>query len=789
MKIKSIKTRLLILLVIFTVFFTGLTNHFISNFLLEKYDEMVYLRNQEIVRTVLAEFEAERNNIEASLDTVTIFVLNELLEDNIIDERELDEIELKLDSMFRMHVSGENNFSHSVYVYFNPELDGRVHDVWIHERDGNVVREEEIPLERYIANDNMDWFYGPQESRTSEWIDPYTNRFDQLVTSYVVPIYKDDIFVGIAGMYLDLSEISDRLSVITHFEDDHFWVYDDNNNVVYHYKNKPGTSIEELEEENDDSSFTTYKSGTFDGWTFAYSIPKQVLNKSRFQVVFIVFSIFFTTLALISIFVLRVSTSYTKLFSRIMSGLKEMEEGDLSFQIEHNLEDEIGQMIDAINDSTNEQMKNQKRLYDIAHYHSVTGLPNRNKFNQDLKDTFEDNEFLSMSYINIDQFRVINDLIGYSKGDEFIKLISKIFIKHIGNLKMYHLSIDEFIVVSYHRQSLEQLIDISKSILSEFGTTLNFHNHHFFVTVSIGIVSKSSDLEKLEDFLRASDLAMVEARQQGRNNYQVYDREMYDHLIGLTSLERDFYLGLENDEFLVHYQPKVNLRDYSVTSVEALVRWNHPSKGIVIPDDFIEYAETSGLVVDLGYIVLHKVLRQLKVWLDQSCDIRVAVNLSIKQIMTEDFVDQVIKMLHDYQIEPSRLEFEITESLFIQDEEIVKSRMEVMSEYGIRFSLDDFGSGYSSLHVMNELQIDTLKIDKGLIQKCIQNRNTYIMVETVTQMAHKLGLEVVAEGVESKYELEVIKEVGIDVIQGYYFSRPVEASNITEVILRIKESE
>ncbi len=795
MKFQSLSFKLLIIFIVI-ILFASFTNHFIANYLLNLYDDAIEERNDSSLNSILSEFEGEKILVEVTVNNLSMYISNQFDDNAQLKVGDLNLLESQLEEILEDYLSYEYGMTDSLYVFFNPELDDAVHDVWLREVNGELIIEQDIPIENYESVD-MEWFFTAKDVNKSHWVESYTNQFGEHVVSYVSPMYVGDVFIGVVGMYLDPYRIEMLLSSTSYFEGDFFWIYDSSDLVVYHPFYKEGTHVGVIYDiENSyemdfyGQKYINYHKETRGGWTFVHSIPKSILLSARKDVKRLVVGGFIIALVILLSLFYGLYRRYYKVFSTVIDGLKRIEAGELQFQIQHNEKNELGMMIDAINSSNEKQMRTQTRLHQLAHFHPVTNLRNRNSFSIEIAEKFENSQHLSMCYINIDQFRVINDLIGYSQGDQFISLIAARLFEQSRGLDLYHISIDEFMIVNEQKDGVSDLVKIAHEVLSDFGKSVEFLGHNFFVTVSIGIVSRNVEFGRLEDFLRASDLAMIQAREDGRNNFRVYDREMYDHLLGLTALEHDFSLGLENDCFEVYYQPKVTLWNNKIDSAEALTRWKHPTRGIVKPEGFIEFAETSGMIIELGYIVIRKVCQQIVKWKEEGNFISIAVNLSIRQIMDDKFIDNLLDILSENGVDPSELEFEITESMFIQDEEVIKERMNKMNTYGIRFSLDDFGSGYSSLHVLNELNVDTLKIDKGLTQKCVNSDNAHLMVETVTHMAHKLGLEVVAEGVESKYELDIIEEIGIDVVQGFYFSRPVPGDELFECISKItKENE
>lgn len=792
----SLTTKLMIFFIVISFIFGGLSNHINTRYLINQYDVQANARHKKILDAVEKEFTIELKEIESTINTFEILVTNRFLKNGQFTVPNMNDEEDYYESLFRDYLKNEHAKSTSLYLYFNPELDDNAHDVWIHAHDETYVREKEIPLSRYKARENMDWFYGPKKSKESNWIPPYYNRYDEHITSYVAPIYYKDTFIGIIGMYLELDEVKNRLRNMTYYPGDLFWVYNAQNQVIYNPEFSQGTNISNFitYSDNDENivmmnakEYYYYKSEVNTGWNFVYMIPKTILDSKKNQRIQYVVMIFMGAL-FISITLLWISLSrYRRLLRKTVKILDDNKNSQVIKTIDHNSKDEIGLLIDAINENQEKLKKSLNYKNDLAYNHWISGLPNRNKLIDDLSIILEERNlkaFFSIIYFDIDNFRSINDILGYDMGNDFIRMISermKFFETDV--ISLYHTDIDEFVFLIKKDYLRKDIINIVNDVLKGFGKNIKFKDNYFFVTICAGIVLKNPELSKLNDIFRAADIALFEAKKEGRNNYAFYNKKMFQELLNVIALENNFSKALKAKAFVLHYQPKFNIKNNEYNKVEALVRWDHPKKGLVYPDNFIHFAEKSGLITELGKIVLEKVCLQLKQWEENKMPIKsIAINISLREMYENDFAENIINIIKNFDINPENIEIEITESMFEKNPKKLIQKLMTLKNYGLKIALDDYGAGYSSLKIINELPIDILKIDKSLIRKCHTSERTTILIRSIVHMAKELGLEVIAEGVENEAERDIVTNLGCDSIQGYYYAKPMNPEQLEQFI-------
>jgi EAL domain-containing protein (putative c-di-GMP-specific phosphodiesterase class I) len=285
----------------------------------------------------------------------------------------------------------------------------------------------------------------------------------------------------------------------------------------------------------------------------------------------------------------------------------------------------------------------------------------------------------------------------------------------------------------------------------------------------------------VSELLQYADTAMYKTKESGRNGYSYYSKEMTQKSLNTLRVENDLKKAIENDELVLYYQPQINIQNKRLVGVEALIRWNHPTDGFLPPNEFIPIAEDSHLIIDLGRWVLERACRDFKSWKTAGYDIEyVAVNMSAKQLECQECSQTIRQLLHDTAFDPQWLELEITENTLIENFERVTKNIKTFKEMGIKFSIDDFGTGYSSLSYLKSLQISTLKIDREFIKDILEDKDDYSIVKAIISMGHALNYQIIAEGAEHKEEVELLQTMGCDVVQGYYFSKPLSELKLLE---------
>ncbi len=428
--------------------------------------------------------------------------------------------------------------------------------------------------------------------------------------------------------------------------------------------------------------------------------------------------------------------------------------------------------------------QSREQLNYLAYHDALTGLANRLLLQIRLAHALErathHRRRLVVMWIDLDRFKLVNNLLGHAAADNLLKDVAQRLTGYLDKLdKEYTLARtggDEFALVLEDMEETRGVALIAQRLLAELTWQVKSGPREAMITVSMGISIYPEDANDGEELLRMADDAMYRAKQQGGNTYQFYEVDMAARVLEHLKLENSLWQALERREFVLHYQPQIDLRDGRLIGAEALIRWQHPEEGLIYPGRFIQLAEESALIGPISDWALHTACMQNKYWQVQGLPpIRISVNLSARQIAQENIVEKVTGILHETRLEPCWLKLEVTESLIIENPELAIINLQALKKLGVTLSIDDFGTGYSSFSYLKEMPIDELKIDRSFVKDIPGNSNNCKITPAIIAIGHSLQLKVVAEGVETMPQLEFLKEHGCDAIQGYLFSHPVAA--------------
>ncbi len=427
----------------------------------------------------------------------------------------------------------------------------------------------------------------------------------------------------------------------------------------------------------------------------------------------------------------------------------------------------------------------EETLRFFANHDALTGLPNRLMFKNHLESSLARSRSrqhrLDILFVDLDQFKRVNDTMGHNAGDVLLRAVADRFSATLGEANLIaRLGGDEFVVLVEPIDDFSLLHRIIKRIQAALASGFVVNGKELQITASIGISSFPEDGNDAQTLLKHADLAMYAAKQLGKNGFQYYVREMSVSLQNRIDMEAHLRSALEHNEFVLHYQPRISLDTNSCTGVEALIRWHHPKLGMVMPADFIPIAEECGAIVQIGAWVLREACRQNAQWLaDGIAPIRVSVNLSARQFADKDLRQVVLDALKQAGLPGHLLELELTESMVMRDAEQAARWLSRLKRTGVRLAIDDFGTGYSSLAYLSRFPIDTVKIDRSFIRYLPDSRSDAQITSAIIGLGHQMALEVVAEGVENEAQLDFLRLEGCDEVQGYYFSRPIPAEDVT----------
>ena len=440
------------------------------------------------------------------------------------------------------------------------------------------------------------------------------------------------------------------------------------------------------------------------------------------------------------------------------------------------------------------QLKESKEHFRHAAFHdTLTNLPNRALLAENLKFVIErakqheDYQF-AVLFLDLDRFKNVNDSLGHSIGDQLLIAMARRLESCTREADMVaRLGGDEFAVLLDGIPDQNEAARMGQRIQEKLQSPFNLSGHEVFTTTSIGIALSSTGYDHPENMLRDADTAMYRAKAKGKACYEIFDKGMHTHAVYLLQMENDLRRAIEREELRVHYQPIVSLDSGQLAGFEALVRWQHPERGFINPSDFIPLAEDTGLIVPLGLWVLRRACEQLGQWQWQSAANRslfMSVNLSGKQVARPKLVSEIRQVLEETRIDPKYLKLEITESAVMENAETAVQLLRRLKALGVQLSIDDFGTGYSSLGYLHRFPVTTLKIDRSFVGRIGEAAENIEIVRTIMSLAENMGMEVVAEGVETLSQLAQLRKLNCQYGQGYLFSRPVDAESVSTWISR-----
>jgi diguanylate cyclase (GGDEF)-like protein/PAS domain S-box-containing protein len=460
----------------------------------------------------------------------------------------------------------------------------------------------------------------------------------------------------------------------------------------------------------------------------------------------------------------------------------------LSISVIRNDKKQIINYIISIDDITDYKKAIDKIEY-LAHHDSLTNLPNRlacsERLQQAINGARRNKEKVAVMFIDLDRFKLINDTLGHDTGDLLLIQVAQRLKSSVRRSDIVaRIGGDEFIVVLPLQENIDPVYHIADKILRNLGQAYPLETQLIHSSPSIGIAFFPEDGDNPEAVMKSADTAMYYAKSKGRNNYQFFESSMNQTNLERLELDRDMRIALEQEQFVLYYQPKIDTDTSWVVGMEALIRWQHPSKGLIPPSIFIPLAEESGLMLPLGEWILHTACQQLHQWQHQEnmSDLSLSVNLSQTQFRQPNLPETIESIIAQTNIDPRLLELEITESMAMENpKETIKS-MQKLRAIGIRLALDDFGTGYSSLNYLKQLPINCVKLDRSFVKDIETDPNDAAICAATISLADSLGLDVVAEGVETLQQYEYLKRLKCGIIQGYYFSKPLPSTEIAAYI-------
>lgn len=459
-------------------------------------------------------------------------------------------------------------------------------------------------------------------------------------------------------------------------------------------------------------------------------------------------------------------------------------------------------VIALVRDITERRLAEEQIAF-LAYHDSLTSLPNSRLFKDRLQHAISqadrNDRLLAVMFLDLDRFKLINDTMGHSAGDELLRITSQRLMEAVRKTdsvavnsvdfssSVARLGGDEFTILLEDLESLQAVTHIAERIISSISKPMTLDRQEVHISTSMGIAIFPEDGRAADEILKHADAAMYHAKAMGRNNFQFYTESMNKSSVELLELENNLHRALENNELCLYYQPQINVQSGKIVGMEALIRWRHPERGFISPNVFIPVAEETGMIARIGRWVIQEACEQGVRWLNAGYQLhKISVNLSARQLKDERLPDSIGQLLKDTGMPSNLLGIELTESAIILEPEVALARLQKIKEMGMSLSLDDFGTGYSSLSYLKRFPIDTLKIDQAFVRDVKVDHEDAALVKAIISMAHGLGMDVIAEGVEVDDQVDFLRENKCDTIQGYFYSRPLPALEMEQLLEKLE---
>jgi diguanylate cyclase (GGDEF)-like protein len=453
---------------------------------------------------------------------------------------------------------------------------------------------------------------------------------------------------------------------------------------------------------------------------------------------------------------------------------------------------DLQNLTELLNRENTARRKTEERLIHRAFYDSLTNLPNRSFFIDHLQNALErkkryPDHVFAVFFLDIDRFKVINDGLGHFVGDQLLVLFSQRLKKSVRTIDtVARFGGDEFAVLVDDAGKVSDVNELAERIKDEMRPHFSVFGHDIFASVSIGIVlSSQRDYIHPHELMRDADIAMYNAKSRGKSCHAIFNSAMHAEATTLHQLETELRKAVENNEFTLHYQPIISMENDRIIGFEALVRWQHPQRGIIPPLDFMTAAEETGLILPIGQWVIREACRQMRQWQEQFPEYKtltVSANVSSKVFSQPDFYEVIEKILLDTGLEASRLRLEIVERMLIENPEPAAALLKRLKDLKVQFDIDDFGTGYSALNYLRQFPINGLKIDRSFIEALASDKNNAEIVKTIIALAHALNLDVIAEGIETTEQLEIFRTMKGEYAQGFFIFRPMDGKAVEALL-------
>lgn len=777
---------------------------------------------QWMVRQYATQFSGEINIIEEKVSEIALYVKDTIDTEQLYSNPDyLAEYEVLL-ADYLFNFANKRTDGKAAWCYFNPELSKEPHDVYFVDGndDGIPDRQAHIPLSYYdnipTPTDDKQWWYGPIETRDGFWTNPYewnlSNGEVIKVVSYAYPVFIKDKLIAVVGTYYHFDEMAQKISDIKVYKNGYATLFNEKLDVIINPNYYAGTrnNSDNLQTMNngqyqeiakqiletdyglasyinkaDEKSLFAY-SKLSNGWIMGVNPPKQEMFEGLYDLIYQLLFVVIICIILSVCLAHFMGIQITKPLQKVVKSANKIGTGDFSVYVDVKTNDEIKVVADSLNNMVTNAKKLQVDLKQLAYYDDLTGIANKNLFKSTALELIKSNE-VRYAYIILDvnKFKVINDLFGYAYGDLLIKHIAQVTSAefHDGELVARYYA-DNFHILSrfFSREDLEARLYKIASKISAFTFAADTEYH---ISIGYGIYVIENTDPPLESMGDKAGHALKKVKDFHTTSLFFYNDEIRKRIMEEQEIEYEMVSALERGEFHAYLQPKYSLETETMKGAEALVRWIHPKKGIVPPIDFIGLFERNGFITTLDMYILEEVCKYQRDWIDSGKQpIVISVNQSRLHLHNPDYLASITTILNKYHISTNLIELEITESAFFEDTDKMIEMMNQLHELGFKISMDDFGSGYSSLNMLHEIMVDVLKIDKNFFNESSNTVRGKKIVENIISLATALSITVVAEGVETKEQVDFLKQTGCDLVQGYYYARPMPIDEFIKTQLR-----
>ncbi len=673
-----------------------------------------------------------------------------------------------------------------------------LHMIWLaHTENSYFVADHGYVSDALYLIEERSWFTKALENEGLSFSSPYIDyTTNQLTISITYPVIVENEQLGYLGVDIHLDGLDDLLKPFE--KDGQRLVLVSNQGDILYDPGKMWTTIQDEQLKEDGLLKLQTDGGIYYasvrqldelGWKIAVYIPEGVVlaplttyERSILVSWIVAIIVLLTTLSFVLHYLL-------KDIPFIVRQINKIKYGDLNVKIGIKRKDEVGEIARAVEQMAL-QIKNQVDELDYqASYDSLTGLANRNSIEKVLQQWIDEvdvaEEIMVVTFLDLDQFKHVNDSKGHAYGDELLIEVGKRIDKVLPKNSIFgRFGGDEFVLIMRaKKEAVDDTYSTLKHVHELFSNPFLLFGQNVYITASMGVSLYPSDAQTIGELLIDADTALYHAKEQGRNCIHFFNNDMKEQIEKELRLKDGLRQALLNEDLFLHYQPQLDISSGKMVGVEALIRWKHPELGMVSPAEFIPLAERTGQIIAIGDWVLDASMQMIKRVARENVSIqRVAVNVSALQLREADFVDKIQRKLAYYDVEPSLLELEITESVIINYQEETIQKLRELKKLGIQIALDDFGTGYSSLNYLRLMPIDRVKVDRSFIHQVEEDVIVQAILKTIITLGHSLAFEIIAEGVEEEAQLQVLRDMKVDTLQGYYYSRPLDEDTLLEFL-------